>query len=59
MQNTSLHPLTGLGLVSACLLVTGAASAQEAASAFGPPTTSGFVTTVKPYLVSVTPEYAV
>lgn len=62
MKNTNLRPLTSLGLASAWLLIAGAGSAQDvssSAAAFGPPAAPGFVTSAKPYLVAVTPEYAV
>ena len=60
MKNTSLRALAGLGFASACALVASAVGAQaSSAAAFGPPASPGFVTSVKPYMVSVSPEYAV
>ena len=62
MQNTQrLRTIAGLCASSALLLCLSTSSAQEAASfGFGPPPLpSGFVTSIKPYMVSVSPEYAV
>jgi hypothetical protein len=62
MQNTQRpRIMAGLGASSALLLSLSTSSAEEAgALLFGPPPPpAGFVTTIKPYMVSVSPEYAV
>ncbi len=61
MKNTNYRrPFTGLSLTGGLLLLAGPTSAQDQVSALsGEQGSIGFATSSKPYLVSVSPEYAV
>ncbi len=60
MKNTHRpRTMTALGLVGGLSLVASAGFAQESPFFGPPPPPSGFVTSAKPYMVAVSPEYAV